>query len=515
MPAARKLYLLALACILATVGRSPAQAPNGQAPATGPEAIQQQQPSFLVRADVNHETRTYQEGEGLKVSVICEVDAFVYVVYKQADGKLFQIFPNSDQPDNRVKARQTVQIPANDDLFRWRIEAPFGKELVKVIASTEPINPLTEPGLQKAFFNPLSDDKLKGVEFALGDRDPSGWAEDQIEIVTQPRRPSPAPEGPKRWGVFFGVANYEFNSVVEQISDGKRHLSLKACDHDAQQMAEVFRTVGGLSEARTFIDASATRHNLEDAVTRWLPSVSRPGDTVVIYFSGHGGQVPDDNGDEADRQDEFLLPYDYMNLEILAALAQRERRGQLDPRLAPRMAYYRRLVQRAGSDAMASALVQRQSGVTDDLFGHWLQRLSGRRVVVILDACHAGGFATREKGLDGDEQAPVFDFLDQEVSRLKDIGQRETALMASCGVRELSYVHWKGDFGVMTKNLLDSIAAAPGSLTLKEGFESCRTGMHAYFVEVNQALRAVGKPPLTEHRPYLVDYCSKPALLKP
>ncbi|HET6881717.1 MAG TPA: DUF4384 domain-containing protein [Pirellulales bacterium] len=511
----RVILLVTLALVPASAATTLAQPPEEPQGATGPEAIRQQQPSFLVRADVNHETRTYQEGEGLKVRVICEVDAFVYVLYKQADGKLFQIFPNSDQPDNRVRARQAVQIPADDDLFRWRIEPPFGKEMVKVIASTEPIDPLHPPEMRKAFFNPLSGEQLKGVEFALGDRDPAGWAEDQIEIVTQPRQPPPAPEGPKRWGVFFGVANYEFNSVVEEISEGKRHLNLKACDHDAQQMAEVLRTVGGLSEARTFIDAAATRKNLEDAVTRWLPSVSRPGDTVVIFFSGHGGQVSDDNGDEADRQDEFLLPYDYLNLEILAGLAVRERRGQLDPRLAPRLAYYRRLVQRAGSAERASALLQRTSSVTDDLFAHWLQRLSGRHVVAILDICHAGGFATREKGVEDDDEAPDFDFLEQEVTRLKDIGQRDTALMAACGVRELSYVRLQGDFGVMTKNLLDGITAAPGSLTLKEGFERCRTGMHAYFVEVNQALRAAGKRPLTEHRPYLVDYCSKPPLLKP
>ncbi len=40
----------------------------------------------------------------------------------------------------------------------------------------------------------------------------------------------------------------------------------------------------------------------------------------------------------------------------------------------------------------------RHSCVTDDQFGHWLQRLAGRQIVVILDACHSAGFADEGKG---------------------------------------------------------------------------------------------------------------------
>ena len=34
------------------------------------------------------------------------------------------------------------------------------------------------------------------------------------------------------------------------------------------------------------------------------------GDQVVIYMSGHGTQIPDDNGDEDDGFDEAFLPVD-------------------------------------------------------------------------------------------------------------------------------------------------------------------------------------------------------------
>eukprot|EP01012_Entosiphon_sulcatum_P043363 TRINITY_DN5765_c0_g3_i1.p1 TRINITY_DN5765_c0_g3~~TRINITY_DN5765_c0_g3_i1.p1 ORF type:complete len:452 (+),score=67.27 TRINITY_DN5765_c0_g3_i1:23-1357(+) len=44
---------------------------------------------------------------------------------------------------------------------------------------------------------------------------------------------------------------------------------------------------------------------------RWLVQGSRPGDRLFFHYSGHGGSMPDDNGDEADGLDETLIPVDY------------------------------------------------------------------------------------------------------------------------------------------------------------------------------------------------------------
>lgn len=42
--------------------------------------------------------------------------------------------------------------------------------------------------------------------------------------------------------------------------------------------------------------------------------------TVYIYFSGHGIQIPDENGDESDHFDEALVPYDFSYYDIYNTL---------------------------------------------------------------------------------------------------------------------------------------------------------------------------------------------------
>ena len=39
-------------------------------------------------------------------------------------------------------------------------------------------------------------------------------------------------------------------------------------------------------------------------------SSGRKGDVLYLHYSGHGSNVPDKNGDEADHRDEILCPSD-------------------------------------------------------------------------------------------------------------------------------------------------------------------------------------------------------------
>lgn len=53
-----------------------------------------------------------------------------------------------------------------------------------------------------------------------------------------------------------------------------------------------------------------TKRNIEEAL-RWLVQGCQSGDSLMFYYSGHGSQVRDKNGDEIDGYDEALCPVDY------------------------------------------------------------------------------------------------------------------------------------------------------------------------------------------------------------
>jgi len=55
-----------------------------------------------------------------------------------------------------------------------------------------------------------------------------------------------------------------------------------------------------------------TRQNILKAFRRFA-SECRPNDAVYFHFSGHGGSVEDESGDETDGMDETLYPMDYLD----------------------------------------------------------------------------------------------------------------------------------------------------------------------------------------------------------
>lgn len=56
-----------------------------------------------------------------------------------------------------------------------------------------------------------------------------------------------------------------------------------------------------------------TRENLLAGI-KWITETVREGDAVFFHYSGHGTQVPDEDGSEEDGKDEALVPMDYASL---------------------------------------------------------------------------------------------------------------------------------------------------------------------------------------------------------
>jgi hypothetical protein len=65
----------------------------------------------------------------------------------------------------------------------------------------------------------------------------------------------------------------------------------------------------GSSDVMTLLDDKATKKNIQAAIKQTVGGAKK-GDVVLLHFSGHGSNVPDNDGDEADYRDEILCPHD-------------------------------------------------------------------------------------------------------------------------------------------------------------------------------------------------------------
>ena len=137
---------------------------------------------------------------------------------------------------------------------------------------------------------------------------------------------------------------------------------LNACENDARDMAAIAATQGFKTKVLLTKEATST------AVTAFLRNAAKTlkkGDELIISYSGHGGQVPDDNGDEKgavnsdDKTDETWCLYD------------------------------RQLVD-------------------DELWNLWSQFAAGVRIVMLSDSCHSGTVAKDAMAvLNGGPKIPI------------------------------------------------------------------------------------------------------------
>lgn len=112
----------------------------------------------------------------------------------------------------------------------------------------------------------------------------------------QPIAPSAPGTSGRLFGVFVGITDYPSAN------------DLPFCADDAHRVQRAFLQAGLMQPTDTVVltDHAATRGQVASAVDRFQRAAG-PDDTIVFFFSGHGNQVPDQDGDEADGADETIL----------------------------------------------------------------------------------------------------------------------------------------------------------------------------------------------------------------
>jgi len=393
--------------------------------------IQNDHPSFYVRVRVDRKDRVYYQGDLLTVFVRSSRNGYLYLFNRRVDGQVVCIFPNKYQRENLITTAGEVVVPGQGAPFHFRITPPLGTEALIALVSLERLEPdkFGARSFTEKIATPVDKDALVRVAKAVLPE--SNYAEHSVTIYTRERpgtTPGPATQPSRkhrRLGLFIGVSHYRDENIPDL------HVSHK----DAIALAKLMEELGRLDGGLVLTNEHATLAKIRAGIAA-LADQSRPGDEVFIYFSGHGAKCADDNGDEPDGKDELLIPYDGV----------------------PR------------ADRIHDTML------LDDTFGRWLQSLDGRKVIIIIDACHAAGMVSGEKAASDfslSRNEDRFDFLTDELEKiaaLKDISQRNSALLLASQSDETAKERRDGTLSVMTYYLIEA-AQRSSQVTLDEAFQ--------------------------------------------
>jgi len=81
--------------------------------------------------------QTFVEGDSVNFLINLDTDSYLTVVYQDARGQLIQLLPNKKQ-ENFYKAGFFISVPNTSSKSQFKIQAPYGEEIVWVFASDNP-----------------------------------------------------------------------------------------------------------------------------------------------------------------------------------------------------------------------------------------------------------------------------------------------------------------------------------------------------------------------------------------
>lgn len=100
--------------------------------------------------------------------------------------------------------------------------------------------------------------------------------------------------------LLFGINRYKIPGA-----------DLRGCVNDVNNVEKALQKWCGFSKSgiRKITDFRCTTQRMKKEIAKLIGNAKR-GDVLYLHYSGHGSNVPDKDGDEADARDEILCPTD-------------------------------------------------------------------------------------------------------------------------------------------------------------------------------------------------------------
>jgi len=282
-----------------------------------------------------------------------------------------------------------------------------------------------------------------------------------VTLFTRASAPAVATAGtaPPRLALLVGISDYP------RVAGKMPWTSLHTHDEIRALQQVLIEQHGFLAKDIVVLENDqASGQAIRDKVRSHLIAKAQKGAVVFFHFSGHGQQIPDKNGDEADRLDESLVPGDAQD-------------------------------QSAASGAVTNIL--------DDEIADWLralgQKLRGPNgqvegsIVLSIDSCYSGTLSRGEyvergrpwdSQIDGEKPQPLSDEERSQrklpaVSPTLDLDPRDYVMLTA--TRSDQTAKERNGMGVYTRALIAALTRLPKTTTY-------RALLHAIAIEMRQAI---------------------------
>ena len=414
---------------------------------------------------VNVDKENYTEDESLVATGKASRDGWLYLIHISSTGKETLLIPNEYQSDNRIKANQTFQYPPKDNAsYRFRISPPnFGRETIKAIVTDRPLKAIDLKKYAKSPATPLDvqdsksvlDELVKSKDVVVEKKPETPatspaprpevklqFATHQVTFMTHPMNETPVTSAkPERIVICFGVQKFRDPKITP----------LSVCANDAKSFANLMMTIGGVSKDNcvVLLNEEVTLENVKKIFCDILPKMTSRGSEIVIFWSGHGGRLSSTHADSSSTAyTSYLVPFD----------------GDTNN--------------------------PENTMLLEGPFGQWVQRLNGRKLFFVLDACYSGALPENAKGIEDSTQTLAdavkqmtngaksiggsnaandeFTFCFQNFARSKSLGQKDLAILVSSTRDQLSWERQEGDLSVMTYFLVKAVEEGPRYMTHKD-----------------------------------------------
>ncbi len=150
--------LLMLAIALGNMGSSCKGTSGGGLPEPGSA-----QQTGAISVSLSTDRNSYKAGESIRISVGVSEACHLRVFSVDSAGSTAQIFPNAVAMNDRVSSGQAIRLGGAGSGYTLRAKKPFGREMLWVIASSQPFPPGFEPRPGQSYSAAWSGGASRGI----------------------------------------------------------------------------------------------------------------------------------------------------------------------------------------------------------------------------------------------------------------------------------------------------------------------------------------------------------------